>query len=63
MWMAAFWDPVAGDYSANQDWFPVEDNGSVWEADLMRKAVVCFDKVVQKLPFLTVSDFHHVTTL
>ena len=43
MWMAAFWDPVAGDYSANQDWFPVEDNGSVWEADLMRKAVVCFD--------------------
>ena len=43
MWMAAFWDPVAGDYSANQDWFPVEDNGSVWEADLMGKGRLCFD--------------------
>ena len=43
MWMAVFWDPVAGDYSADQDWFPGEDNGSLWEADLMRKAVVCFD--------------------
>ena len=43
MWMAAFWDPMAGDYSANQDWFPAEDNGSVWEADLMGKGRLCFD--------------------
>ena len=43
MWMAAFWDPVAGDYSANQDWFPAEDNGFVWQADLMSKARLCFD--------------------
>ena len=46
MWMAAFWDPVAGDYSANQDWGHV-NNQSIWEVDLVRKASVCFDGMME----------------
>ena len=41
MWMAAFWDPVAGDYCRGQDWCAEES--SMWEVDLMHQAKECFD--------------------
>ena len=38
MWMAAFWDFMKGDYSADQDWHHQQ---SMWSADLMMTAKTC----------------------